>query len=352
MKLLAKNFNKPAAASQAQHQIELKPIESSKRIDYSAPKISTDEFMLAFKGPDNNDIKGQYCMDLIALMLCGGKHAKLTKNLEKYNVIPDFGMDRTGTEPNRPFVINLAGACKGENTEEALKTIYSTIFNMQSENLSEDLEIAKKNYIKSTMEGLETNTGTNGYLGLMLQNRTPEDLVKQPEVIKSITQEDIKSALKNFMDLNRASIVVAHPQSKTNSPSFKGKLKKEGLNLNEFTQTKLPNNVNVYLKNDNNALKTMFLTIEAPVSAAINPILPKVMSKLLNAGQYGQSDEDFSKDMARHGVKYNIWLTDNGINVVANALNSDINYALNRIVDTLNYPKFTQQDFEKAKKQV
>ena len=352
MKLLAKNFNKPAEASQAQHQVELKPIESSKKIDYFAPKISTDEFMLSFKGPDNKDIKGQYCMDLIALILCGGKHAKLTKNLEKYNVVPDFGMDRTGAAQNRPFVISLAGACKGENTEEALKTIYSTIYNMQSENLNEDLEIAKKNYIKSTMEGLETSAGTNNYLGLMLQNKTPDDIVKMPETVKAITQEDIKSALKKFMDLNKASIVVAHPQSKTNSPSFKGKLKKEGLNLKDFTQTKLPNNINVYLKNDRNDLKTMILTIDAPVSAYINPVLPDVMTKLLQAGQYGQSDEEFSKDMAKHCVKYDIQTTDKGINIIANALNSDINYALEKVTKTLSNPKFTQQDFEKAKKQV
>lgn len=352
MKLLAKNFNKPAVATQPQHQIELKPIESTKRIDYSSSKIDTDEFMLAFKGPENGDAKSQYCMDLISDMLCMGKHAKLTKNLEKYNIAPDMGMDRTGSAPNRPFVVSLSGACKSEHTQDALNTIYSTIYNMQKEDLSEALDIAKKNYLKNTMEGLEKSAGINNYLGLMLQNRTPDEIVKFPEVIKSITQEDIKFALKNFMDLNKASIVVAHPEPKKNTPSFKGKLVKEGLNLNEFSQTKLPNNVNVYLKNDKSELKTMFLTFETPVSAKINPVLPNVMTKLLNVGNLGQSDEEFSKDMAAHGVQYSFNVYDNGINIVANALNSDIDFGLGKIVNTLKNPKFTQQDFEKAKNQV
>ena len=74
---------------------------------------------------------------------------------------------------------------------------------------------------------------------------SPNDIIKTPEIIKSITQEDIKATLKNFMNLNKTSIVVAHPELKKNSPSFKGKLIKEGLNLKEFNQTKLPNNINV-----------------------------------------------------------------------------------------------------------
>ena len=64
----------------------------------------------------------------------------------------------------------------------------------------------------------------------------------------------------------------------------------------------------------------------------------------------GQSDEEFSKDMAAHGVQYSFNVYDNGINIVANALNSDIDFGLGKIVNTLKNPKFTQQDFEKAKK--
>ncbi|MBQ7449802.1 insulinase family protein [bacterium] len=352
IKLLSQKFTKPAVAQQAQYNVELKPIEKSKRTDYNSSKINTDEFVLMFKGPQNNDMKSAVCMNLLSLILCNGKHSKLGKNLEKYNIIPVFNTDRTGSEQGRPLTISLSGACKGEYTEDALKTIYSTIYNTKFEDLSEDLEIAKKSFLKEVMNEFEINTRINSYLGLMLQNYTIDDIVNNIETIKSITQDDIKNAINNFMDLNRASIVVAHPEKKSGSPSFKGRLVKEGLNLNEFTQTKLSNNINVYMKNDNNELKTMFFNLKCPVSANINPMLSSVMSKLLSNGQYGQTDSDFSKDMAKHGIDYTAFSFHDGIYIKADALNSDINYALQKIVNLLLYPKFTPQDFEKAKKQV
>ena len=352
IEMLAKNFTKPAVATQNQDLKEIKPIESSKRIDYSAPKIETDEFILMFKGPDNNDLKGTICMEMLMRFLKDGKHAKLTKNLEKFNITPQIDFDRTGAVQGRPFVFGISGACKGEYTEDALKTIYSTLHNMKYEDLTEDLEIVKKNNLKDLMKEFETSVSINNYLGIYLQNYTPEEIVKIPEIIKSVTQEDIKQALDKYMDLNKASIVVAHPETNKTSPSFKGKLVKEGLDLKEFSQVKLPNNIEVYMKNDKNELKTMFLNISAPVSADINPMLSPVLTKILSAGQNGLSDSDFSKDLAKHGVKYDVFSSNDGINIVAEALNSDINYALNKVVNTLTAPKFTQQDFEKAKKQV
>ena len=352
IKMIAQNFTKPAVATQAQYQTKINPIESSKRTDYYSSKINTDEFALMFKGPNNNDIKNQLCMVLLMDILTKGKHAKLTQNLEKYNIIPDMSMDRTGSAQGRPFVVMLSGACKSENTENALKEIYSTIHNLQYENINENLEITKKNLLKKTLQEFETGAGINGYLGLALQNYTPDEIVKTPEIIKSITQEDIKSALAKYMDLNKASIAVAHPQNKMNSLSFKGKLVKKGLNLNEFSQTKLPNNIEVYLKNDNNELKSLFLNIFCPIPADVNPMLNCVLTKILSNGQLGQTDNEFSKDLAKNGINYSVYTEDDRIFIKADALKNDINIALNKIVNTLTNPKFTPQDFEKAKKQV
>ena len=349
IKLIANNFTKPAVASQPTYHVELRPIESSKRTEYISKTIDTDEYAITFKGPEKKDLKGLLCLELISDIFANGKHSKLVKALKPFNVTPDFGYDSTGPGTDRPFYTTITGAGNPKYTEQVLQTIFSAIHNSKSENLAEDIEIAKKKRLRGILQGFETGNNINSFLGLYLQNYTPEEICKIPEIVKSITETDIKNAINKYLDLNKASVVVAHPEVKTSSPSFKGKLVKEGLKLDDFTQTKLSNNVEVYLKDDKKELKEMLLNIDCPVSADINPILPDVFAKILSNGQFGQTEEDYSKDLAKRGISYGVSVTNKGYTVAASSLNQDMDYALKRIVDTITCPKFTEQDLQKIK---
>ena len=67
----------------------------------------------------------------------------------------------------------------------------------------------------------------NCFLGDSLRDYTPEQIQKMPEIIKSITQDDIKNVMEKYLDLNKVSLVVSHPSDKENKVSFKGKLEKK-----------------------------------------------------------------------------------------------------------------------------
>ena len=147
--LISKNFTKPLKKSEPQYNVELKPIEYSKRIDYTSSNINTDEFILSFSGPKNNNIKDTISTEIALDILCGKNYSKINKNLKKFNITPNANMSQTGNQPSSPNFIEIAGTSNPNDTQEVLKTIYSTIHNAKYEDLSEDLYLAKKNLQKN-----------------------------------------------------------------------------------------------------------------------------------------------------------------------------------------------------------
>ena len=168
IELISKNFTKPLTVQKSQLHEELKPIEQSKRIDYSTSKINTDEFAIALKGPENNNLKDILAVEILLNILSGRKHSPLRKNLEKYNVInPMVSVDEIGNKQNSPQMISIAGQSNPKDTEKVLETVYKSIHGLKFSDLTEDLNVSKKGYIKDFLTLAESSTKINSFLGTL-----------------------------------------------------------------------------------------------------------------------------------------------------------------------------------------
>ena len=351
--LISRNFTKPAPVKNNQYCVELKPIEQSKRIDYISPNINGDEFILGFTGPQNNNLKDDIAVDMIINILSGKTYSKLDKALKPYNINPNIINNRIGNQPNSPEYIELGGRCNPKDTENVLKTIYTTIHNAKYENLNEDIEIAKKDMLKKLNFAFEKGNSINGFLHMYLSDFTPSQIQQIPDIIKGMTSEDIKNALTKYFDLNKVSLVVAHPKNNVqNGVSFKGRLEKKGLDLSEFKYAQLQNNAQVYLRGDKSDLKNFSMVMKTDIPANVTKEMNQVLTKILNRGAKGQTEADFEKDLSKHSSSLYFYAGQDGISIGGNALNEDINYVLNKAVETLNNPKFSQEDLDEVKRQI
>lgn len=351
IELISKNFTKPLKTPEPQYNVELKPINNSKRIDYTSLNINTDEFVLGFSGPKNNNLKDTLSTEIALDILCGKSYSKLNKTLKKFQITPNINMSQTGNQPNSPNFIEIMGTSNPDDTEEVLKTIYSTIHNTKYEDLTEDVILAKKMMQKNIQHAFETGNSINSFLGNYLSLYSVDEIKNLPNTINSLTEEDIKSAMEKYLDLNKVSLVVSHPPvKKDNGPSFKGKLEKSGIDLHDFKYAKLQNNAEIYIQKNNSELKDFALNIKTPLPADINPKTHEVLTKLLNKGVNYQSEEDFSKDLSEHASSLYFYASPDGILIGGNALNDDINYTLNKAIDTINNPKFSQDELDEVKK--
>ena len=350
--LISRNFTKQAAATQPQYNVELNPIEQTKRIDYYSPNINNDEFVISFAGPKNCDLKDIIALKMGLRVLCGNSYSKLDKILKPYNVTPHSELNKVSNKQTNPQFLEINGSCNPDDTQNVLQTIYSVINNSKYENLGEDLDIIKKSFLKNLQFDFETGNTTNCFLGDFLRNYTPEQLIKLPEIINSVTEADVKNTMNKYLDLNKVSIVVSHPAKKSNGIAFKGKLEKKGQDLSEFKYLNLQNNAQVYLQDDKADLKDFIITMRTPLPPNVTPEVKEVLGRILNKGVNNLSEADFEKDLSKKGGSLYFSVGHQDIFVSGNALKDDINYVLARAIDTLNNPKFNQQTLDEVKKQL
>lgn len=354
IELISKSFTKPLTIQKPQLHEELKPIEQSKRIDYSTSKINSDEFAIALKGPENSNLKDSLAVEILLNILSGRKHAPLRKNLEKFNVInPMVSIDRIGNKQNSPQMISIAGQSNPNDTEKVLETVYKSIHDLKSTNLEEDLNISKKGYIKDFLTLSESTTGINSFLGTFLKYHQSADIENYIKTIDSITEKDLKDCLNKYFDLNKVSIVVSHPEKTDKKQvSFGSKLKIEGLNLNEFKYAKLQNNANVYLHENSSLMKSFALLLKSDLPANVNPFIPIALDKLLEKGPLNTDENDFSNDLGKRNISLNFSVNKSSISFASTALGDDINYALDKTIELFNSPKITQEKLDEVKKQL
>ena len=356
--LIAKNFTKKSPVTQGEKYHEkFTPIEKSVRYDYETPLIKNDEFILSFCGPKNNDIKSYICTDIIFGILSGAAHSKLNKNLKQYNVNPQTMIDSIGNKPDNPKVMSIFGSSDPKDTESVLKSIYETLHNLKTTDLSKELNIQKKGLKQRFYNHLETGNGINEFIGVYLKDTTPEQIQNLPQIIDSITEADLKSTIEKYFDLNKVSLVISHPKGTLEPPApgeiaFKGRLEKTGLDLNEFKYTKLQNNAQIYLKPDNLKSKSFVIEFKTPYPAYINPSVSHVLEKILQKGSSFKTEEDFSKDLSENGTQLSFSVHNGGIFVSGNALEEDIDYALSKCVELLKNPKLNQETLDEVKKQL
>ena len=350
--LISKNFTKIAISTQNQYNVELKPIDKSKRIDYYSTNINGDEFLLAFSGPKNSDLKDILALKMALNILSGEKYSKLDMALKSYNINPQSVLGKISNKKDNPQYIELSGSCNPKDTETVLNKVFETIHKAKYENLSEEVEIIKKQTLKNFQYIFETGNSINMFLGDSLRDYTPEQIQKMPEIIKSITQDDIKSVMEKYLDLNKVSLVVSHPLNKENKLSFKGKLEKKGQDLSEFKYIQLQNNAQIYLKDDKSDLKEFIMQLKTSYPANVSPELKDVLTKILDRGLNGIKEEDFKKDLSKHASKIYISAGNDSISIEGNALKEDINYVLNKAIEVLNNPQFNQKTLDDVKKQI
>lgn len=224
------------------------PLQKSVRKDTTTlnPESKKALLYLNFIGPKSNDFKEV----LLADTLCWAINEKLGKaDLDdKARIMTET----ISSDPNLPSIFTLISKSKDEKVEKNLKDIYSVLYEMSQNPISEKELSTIKDNIKNDWsffaEDIFTLSDGIGAAKLLDQS---VDRGQEFKFINSITAKDLQETAKKYIDLNKASIVVVHPQKKSEETkgskdiTFKGKLDEtDAKDIHEYI---LPNNLRVVI---------------------------------------------------------------------------------------------------------
>ena len=179
-----------------------------------------------------------------------------------------------------------------------------------------------------------------------------------------MTPQDLQNAARKYFDLSKVAITMLHPSNtvaealisnynKTKNLTFTGALKKQAYHIDSVKQYKLPNNYKVLTYDSNlpDAYAAVVLSPEQPIIAK-NSSAYAVLNEILENGTMFKNNEAFSRKLEKDGTAIDINVDRYGLRAMFNSDVADFDKANETFKELLENPRFTQETFDKAVRDV
>lgn len=278
-------------------------ISGTKRIDILDPDKDSElsYTYLSFVGPKNIENNDRAVLALLkAIYLQREDKLKKTIKDDSYdksnNVI--YSDDTTNGE-NEPTLIHVVSVGKNYNVERDLSDMYYKINNLTEQPVSEDeLSKAKKFLLSIYPDVSEYALELSNSACDTIEHGGILDDVEYANKVNLVSAQDIQDCAKKYLDLNKTSIVVVHPQKSTfnkvmssSKVSFGSNAQKLGLDdVHEYV---LPNNLRVIIDSRPGIVSTAVdFKLHSKSKLYSNPDAPVFLKAMLKASTTRDELED------------------------------------------------------------
>ena len=376
---VAKYFNKFSTADVSKRKYQnFNSITQPVRVDVKMPKAHSTTMALGFSGPSNNSTKENIVMEVLMTALLGYKNARISKELNKIQSAAMMNIERVGNRPSDPKAIMIVSQSTPEKSEDVIKDIYTEINKLAYQPLSQDELNTAKKILKMTFSKISENSHLlNNLIGNALLDDDLAYIENYLSILDSITSEDVSNFAKKYMDLNKASLSVVHPQilddkqilsnyektnteknQKSSKPSFKskiafkGKIEDKFFDLSKIKEYRLANNMEIALNPNKSDISTAQIVFQTKAPADVNPALPAVFAVMLNEGSKNKNYNEFYDYIHKSGIDLKFDADFQSMSVSVEALSQDLPKVLDSIKEVFNEPRLTDKSLDYAKKLV
>lgn len=334
----------------------LKPLEHTKREDIESANVSSTTVSLAFVGPKNNSIKEEITSNALLLAMAANDSSKLSKALTKYNTSPMVRTEMLSNSPTDPSALILSASFEDGKQEKGLKDIYSALHEMKYETISHsELDLIKNDLKREYKTMSESSMMLTQLVGMATITNKVEDIDKAYEMIDKLTVKDIQKAASDYLDLNKASIVVLHPKKQPQDISFSGAFRSEAadnLDLGKVDTYALKNNIEVDYQQIDSPFAYMSIHVKNDNVGKTKPGSDLLLSEMLNMGSAYIPKEEYQKKAMDSGMDIAFYAKNNEIMITSKSNNKSINPVVGLAREVLMAPNFTQENLDRARAQL
>ncbi|NLF83446.1 MAG: insulinase family protein, partial [Candidatus Gastranaerophilales bacterium] len=364
--LLSREMNRKKAtpANNDRHYQPLNLTEKTVRQDIIDPLSRTVMLEMGFAGPKNNDIKDTLAATALLTSLAGYENAPLAKAMKPFNSVIAANMGVLSSDYNAPQLIELNANFTPGQEEEGLKTIYSVLHGAAQQPLSEkELETAKNKMKNSLLSASENSMNIVDMVGnSILGNGNIAAYTQIVEGIDALTVADIQNAARKYLNLNRASIVMLHPEASQTQPSGANSLAfgrydpanaKDKFNFTNVREYDLPNKLRLVINDNPDSIKASAnLKLKTDVPVTNKPGVADVLTLMLNKGTKNYSEDQLNELIDTYNLGISAGAESHSLKLTANCPKERLPMAMRVMKEMIYNPDLTQEKFDRAKEEV
>lgn len=363
IQLISKYFTSKRHPNKARHFEPLIPTDKTVREDIISNKATGTTIVVGFNGPKSNDTKEKIYISALSRLLSMSPTSRIDKNIKKYNAGSWIEKEKISTNPKDGTVVMLISECVDENSEDILKTIFTEIANIANNPPTDDeMQIIKKKMLYSYSNTFEKSFATNNLIGTSILENNEDYINSFEQIVKSMTADDLVNTAKKYLDINKASVTVVHPDTvsaetiknnykKVSNVSFTG-AKKEAINLSEVKEYNMANNYKVVTSNSKTDNVTAIFQMYTDSYYPAKPSVSIILDGLLSEGSAFRNEEELETDLAKNGISVSIGANADNLSGAFICQKEDLDKAMKSFKEVLENPRFTQESFEQVKERI
>ena len=354
IKLIAKHFHTKIENPPQRTVDKLTPIDKTIRRDFYSAKTKEMSGYIIFNGPANNNLKDAIIMQFISELLVGNSNALITEHFVNKHILIDLNSEKVSTNPNDGAAVFFGFTGNDEKTEFILQTIYDEIANFKKPS-NEQVEIIKRKLLTLLDKRLQSRGGILSILGNSHFTYGDNSICRYRETIQSITAEDIERCVKQYLDLNKASIAIVHPQDKIPADvnlSFTGLKEKRIIIPDNLHIYNLSNNYEAAAYDTNSDYRYLNLEITNEIETKTKPGTATLLDFMLSNGTANLSRKELKSLFVSNLISNSILAYTNKINIYTHADKKDMKLAVKLLKEQLLHPNFTEENLQLAKKTI
>ncbi len=371
---IAREFNqKPAVRANDIHKEALTPINAPKRIDIKSPTSNSTNVIMAFAAPSASNLKDTLAVEALGVLLNGYSNSRLSSKLSESNSYSFLNLQKVGLKKEDPQALFVQLSTVANNEQKALDDFYSTILELNTVPPSDfEMQAVKNRLIKDFSVAFEDSQALCEAIGAGFMDGNLSDISQIKNIINSLTPYDLVTAANKYVDLNKVSMAVVHPQNVTDEQIYKnhtqGRFSKistakdpsstisfgsRKIDTTGVKQYDLANNTSLVMNNsDKTDVCYLNWRLTSLDSIPKNLAVPYILTELLNSGSAFRTKNDVVNQNMLSGVDFDF--DSNGFQILATAdcMKKDLSSTMDLLNEVMYSPNFSKKDFNSAVKKV
>lgn len=363
MKLVSKYFTAKNAPVNERKFETLTPTDKAIRQDFISSKNlgGRASVFLGFVGPENNNTKDKIYMHALSVLAGGLENSRTSEIEKKYGANINFAPERLSSRPGDKSLYMVTVDVDNGNSEMLLKELYAKLDKLSKTPPTADELTSIKNKMKKTHNLVfENSFALNHILGQSMLNNNIDSVKDYNKIVDEMTAEDIMNVAKKYVDLNKAALTIVHPSGVKKEEinniydivsqiPFTGLNKKQPLDMKSVEAYKLPNNMQVVLKDGDSDNVNFMMSIDlkklTPKKAAISDVLNLMIDI---SGTQNKSMEEYSKNLDLLALGSSVSVDNSGIVVAAHFPIDTAEKSLALLQEKVQNADLSEENFKKA----
>ena len=352
---IQQSFNQEYKKPINKHYRKESPLQTQKRkTDYA--DTQSGYMMIGFRGVNISD-KETFALDVLAQILGGGKSSRFYRDIKEQKGLA-YSISASNGSYRDDGIFYINANFTPTSLDKLEKAIFEEISNIQKYGITdEELQRAKNIIVQDTYYARESTSNISSELGYIMALTNSSELYDSyVDGIKQVTAEQVVSAAKKYLGVNKSAVSIVLPKSMENVTQTKEKTIHSATKISEHngtTKYKIDNGTTLLVnQNQNNDIIAMSIIAKGGEFLENIPGEGTLAAAVMTKGTKKYSAQELAQILDENGIIIEPSCSEDFLIINVQTTTAQLPKTMEILDEIINNATFDDYEIEKKRSEI